>query len=85
MADEPPRRRSRERGPARFKEGDIVKAIKAARKAKMEIAAVKIEPDGTILIIPGTPDPVVEPNPWDEPDDWGEPTPPRPASRRRRR
>lgn len=63
---EPPRRRSRERGPARFTEGDVVRAIKAARKAGIEIAAVRIEPDGTILIIPGTPQPVG----WNEPNDW---------------
>jgi hypothetical protein len=65
---EPPRRRSRERGPARFKEGDIVKAIKAARKAKVEIAVIEIKPDGSILIIPGTPQTIARPNPFDGPN-----------------
>jgi hypothetical protein len=34
----------------------------------MAIAAVRIEPDGSILVIPGTPEavPVSAPNPWDD-------------------
>jgi hypothetical protein len=56
------------RGPARFREKDVVRVIKAARKANMAIAAVRIEPDGSILVIPGTPEavPVSAPNPWDD-------------------
>jgi hypothetical protein len=81
-AGETPRPR-KTRGPARFKEEDITRAIRAAKRAKMEIAAVRIEPDGTILIIPGTPQPVQPPNPFDEPNDWDAPFPP-PRKHRRR-
>lgn len=46
------------RGPSRFKETDVARAIRAARKANIPIAAVKITQDGDILIISGTPEPV---------------------------
>jgi hypothetical protein len=51
----------------RFKEADVARAIRAAQKAKLPIAGVRIEPDGAILIIPGTPEamPSSAPNPWD--------------------
>lgn len=60
-------RRSRERGPSRFTQGDVSRAIRAVLREKIEIAAIRIEPDGTILIIPGTPAFVAqaEANPWD--------------------
>jgi hypothetical protein len=56
------------RKPAKFTEADVARALKAAQKAKISVACVRIEPDGTILIIPGTPEPVAgsAPNPWDE-------------------
>jgi hypothetical protein len=53
----------------------VVKAIKAARKAKLQIAAIRIEPDGTILIVPGTPQRVEAPNPFDDANDWDQPNP----------
>lgn len=59
----------RVRGPARFREKDVARAIRGARKANIPIAAVKILPDGSILVIPGTPERVApsenEPNEWD--------------------
>jgi hypothetical protein len=57
------------RGPARFREKDVARAIRGARAAKIPIAAVRIEPDGSILVIPGTPPAVATsaPNPWDDP------------------
>ena len=59
----------RARGPARFREKDVVRVIKAARKANMALAAVRIEPDGSILVIPGTPEAVPASRPgandWD--------------------
>lgn len=56
------------RGPSRFRERDIVRVIRAARKANMSLAAVRIEPDGAILVIPGEPEPVAvsAPNPLDD-------------------
>jgi hypothetical protein len=42
--------------------------MRAAKREKLEIAAIRIEPDGTILIVPGPPQsvPNSEGNPWDE-------------------
>lgn len=56
------------RGPSRFTQADVARAIRAAKKEKLEIAAVRIEPDGTILIVPGTSSAVAvsEVNPWDQ-------------------
>ena len=55
------------RGPCRFTQSDVTRAIRAALAANLEIAAVRINPDGSILIIPGTPIavPPSEANPWD--------------------
>jgi hypothetical protein len=52
----------------KFTEADVARAIKAAQKANIRIACIRIEPNGTILIIPGTPEPVADSdrNPWDE-------------------
>ena len=36
----------------RFKQADLTRAAKGARNAGIDIALVRIEPDGTILIIP---------------------------------
>lgn len=54
------------RGPARFREKDVARAIRAARKANVEIAAVEITVEGSIRIVPGIPPPATTPNPWDE-------------------
>jgi len=53
---------------ARFRQVELARAIKGAQKANLNIAAVRVEPDGTILIIPGTPEtvPSSKPNPWDD-------------------
>jgi hypothetical protein len=46
----------------------VARAIRGALKARISIAAVRIEPDGSILVIPGTPEAVATStlNPWDE-------------------
>lgn len=56
------------RGPARFREKDVVRIMRAAQKANMAVAAVEITPDGCIRVIPGTPPPVAisAPNPFDD-------------------
>lgn len=53
---------------SKFRQADVARALKGAQKAKLQIAAVRIEPDGTIIVIPGTPEPVPssERNPWDD-------------------
>jgi hypothetical protein len=56
------------RGPSRFTQADVARAIRAAKKENLSIAAVRIEPDGTILIVPGRPQsvPDLETSEWDE-------------------
>ena len=60
------------RRPCTFKEADFTRAVKAARKAGLEIAGVKVSREGDITIVAGKPseandareaDPA---NPWDE-------------------
>jgi hypothetical protein len=58
------------RKPAKFTEADVARALKAVRKANIPVAAVRIEPDGTILIIPGTPERVAASGSRDERNDW---------------
>lgn len=53
----------------RFTQADVKRALTAARKAKVEIAAVRIEPNGAITLIPGTPE-IVAPSPQPQPNSW---------------
>ncbi|KAB2941621.1 MAG: hypothetical protein K8F92_11060 [Hyphomicrobium sp.] len=64
----PGKARREARGPCRFTQSDLARAIRAAKQEKLDIAAIRIEPDGTILIVPGTPQSVahLEPNEWDD-------------------
>jgi hypothetical protein len=54
----------------KVRQGDVARAVKAAQKANLPIAAVRIEPDGAIVIIHGAPQPPAPPAPainvWDE-------------------
>ena len=59
-----PQRKPRSR--SRFTQADVTRAIRGAQKATLPIAAVRILPDGTILLIPGVPGSVLgEFNQWD--------------------
>ena len=42
-------------GPCAFKEADVTRAIKAARKAGLEVARVEVE-NGKIVIVAGKPE-----------------------------
>lgn len=55
------------RRPAKFTEADVARALKAATRAGVQIALVRIMPDGSILLVPGTPGsvPMSNGNPWD--------------------
>jgi|SRR5262245_16088185 len=55
------------RRPARFRQAELERTVKALRKTGLEIAAVKVEPDGTLIVIPGVPSsvPTSPANPWD--------------------
>jgi hypothetical protein len=53
----------------RFKQADLARAAKAAIRAGIEIALLRIEPDGAIVIVPKgaksmAPSPTI--NEWDE-------------------
>jgi hypothetical protein len=39
------------RGPCKFLQSDVTRALKAARQAGAEVARVEIEHDGTIVIV----------------------------------
>lgn len=43
------------RGPYRFRQREVTRAIKAARAAGVEIGAVKVDRDGAIVILPRSP------------------------------
>jgi hypothetical protein len=49
----------------RFTKRGLVQAVDAVLSEGLQIASIRIEPDGTILVIPGTPSAVAssEPNP----------------------
>src|SRR5262245_58737808 len=52
---------------ARFKQTELERTVKAMQKAGLKIAAVKVKPDGTFVVIPGRPAsaPPSAANPWD--------------------
>lgn len=61
------REHRRPRGKCRFTQSEVERAIRAAKRADLSIACVRIEADGTILIVHGEPSSVapLEVNPWD--------------------
>ena len=42
---------------AAFRQADLTRALKAAKNAGVEIASIRVEPDGTIHIVAGGPEP----------------------------
>jgi hypothetical protein len=67
-SSQPTEERTKRRAP-RFTQSDLYRAIRAAQEAKLKIAEIRIERDGAILIVPGTPKAVPhsqEDNEWDE-------------------
>jgi hypothetical protein len=60
------KRKARRRTPVT--QAEIARAVKALQKAGLPVAAVKFTPDGTVIVIPGTPEavPSSERNPWDD-------------------
>jgi hypothetical protein len=56
------------RGPQRFRESEMRRAIKAARSAGIEIARIEVGPDGRVSLVPGKVDEVNDDgfNPWDK-------------------
>jgi hypothetical protein len=45
----------------------VARTLRALKKVGLGVAAIKHAPDGTVIVIPGTPEAVSssEPNPWD--------------------
>jgi hypothetical protein len=57
------------RGPCTFKEVDLVRALRAAKKAGVNIARAEVARDGTIVLVlnrDGETPPDSERNEWDE-------------------
>jgi hypothetical protein len=57
------------KGLCTFKETDFTRAVKAARKAGLEIAGVRVSREGDIVILAGKPRETSQAetaNPWDE-------------------
>jgi tRNA(Arg) A34 adenosine deaminase TadA len=53
--------------PARFRQADLTRALKAAKAAGIDVGQVVLEPSGKIVIMPaGRTEGESEPNPWDE-------------------
>lgn len=52
--------------PVRFKKDDIARAVAGASKAGMRVGCVRIDPNGSIIIMSESAAPANEPNPWDE-------------------
>jgi hypothetical protein len=59
------------RGPSLFREADVVRAARAARKAGLDITRIEIDDKGRISVVVGRPvepneDATKAPNEWDE-------------------
>jgi hypothetical protein len=50
--------------PRRQRRPTLATIAKQARKAGIEAARYEIKPDGTVIIVTGTPEPSTESNPW---------------------
>lgn len=51
---------------ATFQESDLSRALRAARKAGLEIARVEIDQSGKIVLVTGEPETVGRANEWDD-------------------
>ena len=58
------------RGKATFKQSDVARAVKAARAAGIEVAAVRINPQGQIEVVAGKPLVQDATSPTDEVESW---------------
>ena len=61
----PERFKGRSRGPGRFKQRDVARAVRAAQQAG-GVARVEVAPDGHIHLILAEQAPKPDSNPWDE-------------------
>ena len=61
----PARFKGHPRAPARFKEREVARALRAANRAG-NVARIKLMPDGSIDFIPVEHAPIADTNPWDE-------------------
>jgi hypothetical protein len=70
--NEPPQKWARAtvgRRVARATKREVQRAVEAVRAAGLQLAAVRIEADGTIVVVPGAPANVESRNPWDGSED----------------
>ena len=50
---------------ARFTQADLTRAVQAMRKAGVDVAGAKIQPDGTIVVLTGRAEAANDANPLD--------------------
>lgn len=56
----------RRRGPSKFTQADVARVLRAAKRVNVDIACVRIEPDGSIVMVLGRPaSSDAEINSWD--------------------
>ena len=56
------------RGPARFTQRDVARLVRAAEAVGKEVTAIRVEKDGTIVVVvgePGKAEAVTGANEWD--------------------
>jgi hypothetical protein len=69
----PARFKGHPRSPARFKERELARALRAAKRAG-NVESVQLNPDGTVRMILAKQAPIADSNPWDVADSnpWDE-------------
>lgn len=54
------------RGPCKFRQRDVTKAVRAVVAAGVQVARVEVDKDGRIVVIAGKSESNPASNPWDE-------------------
>ena len=54
----------RQHKPRRMRRPTLASVAKQARKAALDVARYEVKPDGTVVVVAGTPAPVAPENPW---------------------
>ena len=60
----PPKLIQRQHKPRRMRRPTLASVAKQARKAALDVARYEVKPDGTVVVVAGTPAPVTPENPW---------------------
>lgn len=52
--------------PSRIKQAELTRYLKAVQAAGVPVGPIRIEPNGTVVILPRDGTEAAEPNPWDD-------------------